>query len=472
MSSILSRLINLAGNITGTLPIANGGTAVTSVTTAPAATAFAGWDGSKNLSANSFIDGYTTTATAAATTTLDVTSTQQQFFTGSTTQTVKLPVTSTLVLGQSFIVVNNSSGIVTVQSSGSNTVKAMGASSTATFTVILTSGTTAASWNVEYAASVAGTVTSVDISVPTLLSVSGNPITTSGTLALTYSGTALPIVNGGSGQTTANTALNAFLPSQTSNSGSLLTSDGTNTSWNFGWQGASAITSTGADVTLTVSSPRVQTITASGSINVNLPTTSIIAGDTFIITGVSAVFALTFKASGGTAFDGTNGAAGSVGDPTIRFGSVKFIAATATPTTPGGWIVASIDEQEQSFTSTFTFNGTGTPGTSAAKTIYLTRHNQVVTLNMPQTLVTTGVNSTTLTANTAIPSRFRPGGSVLMPILMRDAGVNQTNMGTINVPTSGVIVITKDNLSTAFTASTANCGPVAGDCMITYMTNQ
>jgi hypothetical protein len=47
-----------------------------------------------------------------------------------------------------------------------------------------------------------GTVTSVNVTVPSLLSVSGVPITTSGTVALTYSGTALPIANGGTGSTT------------------------------------------------------------------------------------------------------------------------------------------------------------------------------------------------------------------------------------------------------------------------------
>jgi hypothetical protein len=47
-----------------------------------------------------------------------------------------------------------------------------------------------------------GTVTSVAASVPSVFSISGSPITTSGTLAMTYSGTALPVVNGGTGQTT------------------------------------------------------------------------------------------------------------------------------------------------------------------------------------------------------------------------------------------------------------------------------
>lgn len=41
----------------------------------------------------------------------------------------------------------------------------------------------------------------------------------------------LPIANGGTGQTTANAAFNALVPSQTGNSGKYLTTDGTNTSW-------------------------------------------------------------------------------------------------------------------------------------------------------------------------------------------------------------------------------------------------
>jgi len=76
-----------------------------------------------------------------------------------------------------------------------------------------------------------GTVTSVAATVPSFLSVTGSPITSSGTLAISYSGTALPILNGGTGQTTANAAFNALAPSQTSNSGKYLTTDGTNTSW-------------------------------------------------------------------------------------------------------------------------------------------------------------------------------------------------------------------------------------------------
>jgi len=52
-------------------------------------------------------------------------------------------------------------------------------------------------------ASGSGTVTSVAATVPSVFSISGSPITTSGTLAITYSGTALPVVNGGTGVTTS-----------------------------------------------------------------------------------------------------------------------------------------------------------------------------------------------------------------------------------------------------------------------------
>jgi hypothetical protein len=54
----------------------------------------------------------------------------------------------------------------------------------------------------------------------------GNPVN----LASEVTGT-LPIANGGTGQITANAALNALLPAQTGNEDKILTTNGTNTSW-------------------------------------------------------------------------------------------------------------------------------------------------------------------------------------------------------------------------------------------------
>lgn len=144
-------LATLAGsetltNKTLTTPVLNGIPTGTGVATAATVSTLALRDTSGNLTAVNAILGYTTTATAAGTTTLTVTSSQTQIFTGSTTQTVVLPVTSTLALGLTYRIVNNSTGNVTVQSSGGNNILVMSGGSEAIFTVILTSGTTAASW--------------------------------------------------------------------------------------------------------------------------------------------------------------------------------------------------------------------------------------------------------------------------------------------------------------------------------------
>jgi hypothetical protein len=122
---------------------------------------------------------YNTTATAAGTTTLTVTSARDQFFTGATTQTVVLPVTSTLALGFAFNIVNDSTGTVTVQSSGANTVVTLSAGVRAIVTCILTSGTTAASW------SVSSTSTSVAPGASYIIGGFASPLTFSGTATYT-----------------------------------------------------------------------------------------------------------------------------------------------------------------------------------------------------------------------------------------------------------------------------------------------
>lgn len=78
---------------------------------------------------------------------------------------------------------------------GTNWPTALGAS--------LGSGWTAA-LNAAYSSG-SGTVTSVAMTVPSFLSVSGSPITGAGTLGVTLSGTALPAINGGTGLTSYTT---------------------------------------------------------------------------------------------------------------------------------------------------------------------------------------------------------------------------------------------------------------------------
>jgi sarcosine oxidase gamma subunit len=143
--------------------------------------------GANIIATRGLIQGYTTTATAAGTTTLTVNSTQQQFFTGSTTQTVQMPVTSTLTLGQAFEIVNNSTGAVTINSSGSNAIAILPTGTAVSVVCILTSGTSAASWSVvtPVAASLRSATTVVGVAAATAPS-SGQVLTATSSTAATW----------------------------------------------------------------------------------------------------------------------------------------------------------------------------------------------------------------------------------------------------------------------------------------------
>jgi hypothetical protein len=123
-TTALLKPVSITAGWNGLLSIARGGTGVGSVTTAPAATKFAGWDANSNLSANNFIYGTTSTTASATTLVLTVASTYQQVITGSTNQILQLPVSTTLAIGQPYLITNNatSGNIVTVVDENSNTI--------------------------------------------------------------------------------------------------------------------------------------------------------------------------------------------------------------------------------------------------------------------------------------------------------------------------------------------------------------
>jgi hypothetical protein len=105
-------------------------------------------------------------------------------------------------------------------------ITAMLAGSTSGFVLTSTGPSSAPAWQ---AVAGTGTVTSVNVSGGTTgLTTSGGPITASGTITLAG---ILAVSNGGTGQATSTLGFNALAPSQTSNSGKFLTTDGTNTSW-------------------------------------------------------------------------------------------------------------------------------------------------------------------------------------------------------------------------------------------------
>jgi hypothetical protein len=144
-------------------------------------------------------DGYSTTATAAGTTTLTVSSNYRQLFTGTSTQTVVLPVTSTLFTGMSYEIENNSTGNVTVNSSGGNLVATVIPGTAVHVLCIGTTLTTAADWDVDFdafstltgtGANVLGTAPSISNLTLTGTLTAGGGVGTSGqVLASTGTGT-------------------------------------------------------------------------------------------------------------------------------------------------------------------------------------------------------------------------------------------------------------------------------------------
>ena len=133
-----------------------------------------------------------------------------------------------------------------------------------------------------------GTVTSVAATVPSFLSVTGSPITTAGTLAIAYSGTALPVANGGTGATSL-TANNVILGNGTSavqvvapgTSGNVLTSNGTTWVSSIAASGGLVYSYTTTPVTAT-NNQGILADTSGGSFTVTLPATPSVGNQVII----------------------------------------------------------------------------------------------------------------------------------------------------------------------------------------------
>lgn len=137
-------------NVTG------GSATPTDVALVSAATASAAMirDANANIQANNFIENYTTTATATATTTLTAGSSYTQRFTGTNTQTCKLPDCTTLVLGFQFYIINRSTGAVAVQDSSAGAIQSL-ATNTSCLVTCTNIGSAAGAWDVQYVANTA-----------------------------------------------------------------------------------------------------------------------------------------------------------------------------------------------------------------------------------------------------------------------------------------------------------------------------
>jgi hypothetical protein len=241
-----------------TIPVAYGGTGVTASTGANSVVLR---DSNANITANNLFLGFTSTVTAAGTTTLTAASTQYQRFTGTTTQTVKLPDATTLSKGFIFTVDNDSTGTLTVVDNASTTLDTI-VSGSIDYWTLLDNSTSAGTW-IAYSllpSSYDFNNTSASFGNAAIINSTWN----GSTIGVTYGGTGLnsistsnyaiyssaantltagtlPVAAGGTGSTSL-TANNVLLGNGTSalqvvapgTSGNLLTSNGTT------WQSTAA----------------------------------------------------------------------------------------------------------------------------------------------------------------------------------------------------------------------------------------
>jgi len=195
----------LSTGVTGTLPIANGGTALNSLGTA-----------GQVLRVNSGATGLEYASVGSGTvTSVNISGGS----TGLTTSGGPVTSTGTITLGGTVAIAAGGTGQADKTSAfdalAPTTTKGDLIVNTGSDNVRLPVGTdtqvliadSTQPYGVKWGAIAgAGTVTSVGISAPAMFTVSGSPVTGTGTLTLSYSGTALPITSGGTGLTALGTA--------------------------------------------------------------------------------------------------------------------------------------------------------------------------------------------------------------------------------------------------------------------------
>jgi len=346
-SNVSGNISGSANNVTGTVAIANGGTGATTaqgaidniangIGTQTAGQVFRSNGTSIGLSwiQNSDLPSPLSSSTLGTASNVTGTVTISHGGTGQTTATAAFNALSPIVTTGDLII-----------GTGSNFASRLGIGPN---NYILTSNGTTASW--EPNPSGTGSVTSVAATVPSFLSISGSPITTSGTLAISYSGTALPIANGGTGATTlaaANIKTSSYATTVTSGANTTLTSSSATLQYFTGTNTQGVILPSPATTIIDGQSWEIH--------NKSTQPISVVTATYFDAVGIlkpNQVATITYVSSGGT--NSTGWYFEITGFTSLNTGSVVSSAYNTTTTSAGTFSLLSSSDRLQYFTDTST----------------------------------------------------------------------------------------------------------------------
>ena len=234
--------------------------------------------------------------------------------------------------------------------------------------------------NTSWAVNPLGTVTSVGLSAPSIFTVTGSPVTTSGTLSLTYSGTALPVANGGTGVTSSSGA----------NSVVLRDANG-NITTNCLFEGFTSQAASGTTIVLTASSVQNFEITGSGGQIIKLPNaTTLPNGATFTFNNNQSSGTITVQNNSSTTI------------ATINSGGYVVVNLLNNSTAAGSWDRHDSTPSNVSWsTNTLDYPGSITSATWNGNTVSVNRGGTGATT---LTGYVKGSGTSALTASATIPT--------------------------------------------------------------------